>query len=283
MEALSKTDAWASDKGRWTSGGRHVTDSDRGTPGAGLSVDDSAGAARNASQAQSAIDGAGRRDLAVATIGEPVEWPARTVLALARLTQDEAETRQLLEDGLDLWAREFGLGDLNESEVENESDPLGLVAELESSATVLDAPLDPSELDRAFAEAEADVESMHDVNEVAGRVLMDEPIGFAELAGDELTPVEESIPYGEPRPQDRLGMDAAFVEAFPAGMNAAHDRVPDDRDRNEFNSLEASALGRKRRCRSRIGRLADSRRLVAIATLESWLQNLELRKSRRTQ
>ena len=40
--------------------------------------------------------------LAIATLGEPSEWAARVVLALARLPQDEGHaTRRVLEEGLE--------------------------------------------------------------------------------------------------------------------------------------------------------------------------------------
>ena len=57
--------------------------------------------------------------VAVAAIGEAVEWPARAVLALARLPDsDGVQTRRLLEEGLDLWAHECGLGSLDPIAVE---------------------------------------------------------------------------------------------------------------------------------------------------------------------
>ena len=57
---------------------------------------------------------AGRIDMAVATLGEPTEWPARAVLALARLPEGEGKaTRRVLESGLDAWAEELGLDPLS--------------------------------------------------------------------------------------------------------------------------------------------------------------------------
>ena len=114
---------------------------------------------------------AGRIDVAVAALGEATEWPARVVLALAKLPEFEAaETRRILEKGLDLWIDEVGLSPLDEPS--------------ESSGARLDSPIEPDELERAFAEAEAQTDEMHDANRVAERVLMDEPIGLAELGED---------------------------------------------------------------------------------------------------
>jgi hypothetical protein len=206
---------------------------------------------------------AGHAALAIATIGEPAEWPARAVVALASLSAVEDETRRILEEGLDLWARESGLGELNvkAAEVdESATDPLGLASELDAVAQDLETPLDSSELDRAFAEAEADVESMHGVNEVAERVLMDEPVGFSELAGDELTPADapdESHAFDVVAPPDTLGMDAAFVETsaranFDSLIDVGHDPAE-----------------------------IDTRHRAALATLETWLQNLERQRAGR--
>jgi len=138
---------------------------------------------------------AGRVEVAVAALGEAEEWPARVVLALAKLREVEAaETRQILEEGLDRWAAEVGLAPLAE--------------QVGTPASEIDRPIDDNELDRAFAEAEAQTEEMHSANHVANRVLMDEPIGLAELSGDMLAPVEES---------HSVEIDAAMVEGPAAG------------------------------------------------------------------
>ncbi len=195
----------------------------------------------------------GRIELAIASLGEATEWPARVVLALARLAPDEAlESRAILEATLDDWARENGLAPLARDEDEgDESEPLvevddddrapseaggvvigeavaadeatvlgtelvadtasGLGSEFEADAATvlgapiaagqgaaldapiavgqgaaLDAPIEAFELEHAFAQAEAQVDEMHDVNAVAARVLSDEPTGLTELddAGD---------------------------------------------------------------------------------------------------
>ena len=134
--------------------------------------------------------------------------------------------------------------------------PLFQVLFASQNAPDLEAPLDSSELDRAFAEAEAEVDSMHGVNDVAERVLMDERVGFAELAGDELAPIDApdvSHAFDVEAPPDTLGMDAAFVEPeVVPNVWAGHDPAQ-----------------------------IDSKRQVALATLETWLQNLERRKAGR--
>jgi hypothetical protein len=140
---------------------------------------------------------AGRVEVAIAALGEATEWPARAVLALAKLPEFEAEeTRRILEAGLDAWRAEAGLASFEESADEEP---------VERSLPDLDYPIDNEELDRAFAEAEAQTDEMHSANHVAARVLMDEPIGLAELGGDDpLAPAEES--------SAAFPMDAAVVE-----------------------------------------------------------------------
>jgi hypothetical protein len=139
---------------------------------------------------------AGRVDVAIAALGEASEWPAMVVLALARLPEFEAaETRQILEEGLDDWASEVGLQPFDElpSLPEPEPEPehgLGL-------------PIEHAELERAFDEAEAQTDEMHSANHVAERILMDEPVGLTELEGDPDAPFEEL---------DVIAMDAAMVE-----------------------------------------------------------------------
>jgi hypothetical protein len=173
---------------------------------------------------------AGRVDVAIAALGEASEWPARVVLALARLPEFEAaETRQILEEGLDDWASEVGLQPFGELPSSPEPEPehgLGL-------------PIEHAELERAFAEAEAQTDEMHSANHVAERILMDEPVGLTELDGDLDAPFEEP---------DVIAMDAAMVE--------------------HVAPLTAS---------SPLGETGDSRpsRLQVVAILERWLQNLE--------
>jgi hypothetical protein len=169
---------------------------------------------------------AGRVEVAIAALGEASEWPARVVLALARLPEFEAaETRLILEEGLDDWASEVGLQPFDERPSSPERE--------------LELPIEHAELERAFAEAEAQTDEMHSANHVAERILMDEPIGLAELEGDLDAPLEET---------DVIAMDAAMVE--------------------HVAPLAGS---------SPLGEMGDSRpsRLQVVAILERWLQNLE--------
>lgn len=145
---------------------------------------------------------AGRIDVAIAALGEASEWPARAVLALARLSEFEAqETRQILEEGLDAWVAEVGLAAFDvplDASTEDSTE-----ASTEASSNDLDRPIDHDELEFAFAQARAQTDEMHSANHVAERVLMDEPVGLAELDGDLLAPIEEF---------ETVAMDAAMVE-----------------------------------------------------------------------
>lgn len=152
---------------------------------------------------------AGRIDWAIAALGEGVEWPARIVLALAKLPADEGdETRSVLVRSLDDWAAENGLDPLDvpvEAEME--------VAEPEPEVGDLDSPIGHEEFERAFEQAEAQTDEMHDVNRVAERVLMDEPVGLAELAGDELLPMDHGLgELGEGNPSS--GVVLATLERW---------------------------------------------------------------------
>ncbi|MBK7947712.1 MAG: hypothetical protein IPK00_02965 [Deltaproteobacteria bacterium] len=119
----------------------------------------------------------------------------------------------------------------------------------------LDRPIEAGELERAFAEAEAQVDEMHDVNRVAESVLFDAPFEGTDLIEEELDPLEESarvaLAKARPRP-----MDAASVPSSSAARaRASADDAP-------------SAV--------RSGRPSQA---MVLATLERWLQNLE--RSRR--
>ncbi|MFK7897497.1 MAG: hypothetical protein AB8G23_16785 [Myxococcota bacterium] len=181
---------------------------------------------------------AGRIDMAVATLGEPTEWPARAVLALARLPESEGEaTRKILESGLDVWAEELSLDPLSAEATSSPSDDLSFDAlEVPTLADVqdeLDRPLEAFELDEAFAQAETQVEEMLDVNDVAERVLQDEPLGLAELSEEGSLEI-----LGEPL--EHFDVDAAEVPRAAFASNP------------QSNSDE-----------------------VILATLEGWLHNLE--------
>jgi len=241
---------------------------------------------------------AGRVEVARAAIGEPKEWPARVVLALAQLDDGEAyAARRQLEEGLDRWADEAGLGplelldvtdtadetdalDVEADDLEVEAEDLDVEAEdldveaedLEIEADArdeedalladfslpaeapLERPLDSLELDRAFAEAEAQTDEMHDVNRVAERVLLDEPVGLSEISDEAssfvppLAGLEEGVAG--------LSVDAAFVDEAPMIGS----------ERGGAALVEAPGL--------------DSEQQV-LATLERWLQNLERRRAGR--
>ena len=173
----------------------------------------------------------GRPAMAAAAVGEPNEWPARVVLALTRLaTEDVDGARRLLEEGLDRWAFDLGLAPLAAPSTPTLAEGSGVDAE---------------ELDRAFAEAEADVEQMVDVNRVAARVLMDEPIDLAEPSSEPIELGELSDP-GDPDDPDGRS------EAFAIAAESPAEAVP-------------------------------ASRTVVLATLERWLHNLEQRPLRRGQ
>jgi hypothetical protein len=224
---------------------------------------------------------AGRVGLAIAALGEASEWPARAVLALARLPEAEAsETRRILEEGLDRWAEEAGLGLLDASpsqEIEASSPACEAPAPtLASAATELTRPIDHGELERAFAEAEAQTDEMHGANDVAERVLMQEPLGLAELGGDAVELAEgdarDAVELAEGDARDAIELaesdarDAIeFAHANDGDVNAPIDaasapRADPDADRAPVDGPS---------------------RAVALATLERWLRNLEGRHAGR--
>ena len=196
--------------------------------------------------------------VAAAAIGEPNEWPARAVLALTRIDAADAEgARRLLEEGLDRWAREAGLGSLEPAAllpVVDEGTAATPQPEPESATSFfgmpLARPLDGFELDRAFELAEAQTDEMLDANRVAERVLMEEPLGLAELSGASFDSASDSAF------EDDVEMDAAWI-ATPSGTIV----VPavDDADEGRPSRPEI------------------------LATLEQWLHNLERRRAGRAQ
>jgi len=196
---------------------------------------------------------AGRTALAVAALGEASEWPARAVLALSLLPDDEgSHARRVLEDGLDLWALESGLPPLDELEIsarETVEEPPGPA--FDEFQIELDRPIEAGELERAFAEAEAQVDEMHDVNRLAERVLFDEPNGIAGLVDEELDPLEASA-------------RASLAPAPPRPIDAAS--VPPIANRRSEPSPAQGFADLENRRPSRA---------VVLATLERWLQNLE--------
>lgn len=229
---------------------------------------------------------AGRTALAVAALGEASEWPARAVLALALLPESEgSQARRILEEGLDVWAMEAGmppldapdgsegsdaldspdrLDALNEQENEHGNGHEGAAEQafdspagsaFEAFQIELDRPIEAGELEQAFAEAEAQVDEMHDVNRVAERVLFDSAFELADLAGEELDPLEESARLAA-ADRARTPMDAASVPGIDRSRPVA----------------SAPSLGSERwDVDATSGR--PSREIV-LATLERWLQNL---------
>ena len=224
---------------------------------------------------------AGRHALAIAALGEAEEWPARAVLALCLLPDGEgAHARRVLEEGLDQWALESGLEPLAAVAGREAVDPLELSLRVEAPGPLrgavyqteaeppsdafhafqieLDRPIEAGELERAFAEAEAQVDEMHDVNRVAESVLFDAPFEGTDLIDEELDPLEESA-------------RAALAQARPRPMDAAS--VPTTSGARARSSAQDEA----RELRS--GRPS---RVVVLATLERWLQNLERSRLERT-
>jgi hypothetical protein len=211
---------------------------------------------------------AGRIELAVASLGEGSEWPARVVLALALLPWDEGdETRRILQASLDTWATETGLAPLSVEPIDNalvesrRAEPASAVVE----ANALDAPIEAFELDEAFMQAEAQVDEMHDVNRVAERVLMEEPVDLTELSDE---PVDAAWASASIWPTDGILREAVANDDLAesaSGLSSAFDVTEDARVGDDgFDHEKAS-------------------RAVALATLERWLMNLEKYSARRAQ
>jgi hypothetical protein len=249
----------------------------------------------------------GREALAIAAIGEPNEWPARVVLALARLSNDDEQgARRLLEEGLDVWAREAGLPPLTAREVEPErASPPASASEFDAEADAeesrnrisgpepaaaadwaplderLERPFDSFELDRAFEQAEAQTDEMHDVNRVAARVLMDEPVGLAELSGH---PIESLRPESEgvPDPERASGPEAVAAAAGlePSAVPEQSDTPLSDAQRVEMDAAFVEGDRSERAAAAPVTEVeTGSSRAVILATLERWLHNLERRRA----
>jgi len=212
---------------------------------------------------------AGRVEVAVAALGEATEWPARTVLALARLPEFEAaETRRILEEGLDAWAAEVGLEPFDEL--------------IESASPELDSPIDNDELDRAFAEAEAQTDEMHSANHVAARILMDEPIGLAEFGGDLLESAEETNdPIGIDVPI-HSGINADLDTDFDADLDADFDADFDAYVNADTDSeMDAAMVEEPAPADAAASVSLQPKAQEVLATLERWLQNLQGKGARR--
>lgn len=218
---------------------------------------------------------AGRGDLAVAALGEATEWPARVIKALARIPASEAaESRRILEEGLDVWARESGLGSLEDAaaivdDAQDRTELSGAAGFDETANRSLDRPIEIDELERAFSEAEAQTDEMHDANRVAERVLMDEPIGLSEYSDDAAESSFDSEFDSHAVYADAVEMDAAEVEPFDArgasGASIAN-----------VTNVESNAMQTRSSTLGRPGRQTSNE--IALATLERWLANLERNK-----
>lgn len=207
---------------------------------------------------------AGRTALAIAALGEAVEWPARAVLALTMLPADEGvHARRILEEGLDQWALECGLPSLD-ADASGADPQAALLGGGVGAAPApgpefrieLDRPIEPSELEQAFAEAEAQVEEMHDVNDVAAGVLFAGGFDPLDLAEDELDPLELSAREVMATTPSRA-MDAAFVP---------------EQVRRSSGGAGQEAIGEA---------ASGSSRAFVLATLERWLENLERSRAER--
>jgi hypothetical protein len=254
----------------------------------------------------------GRIELAVASLGEGSEWPARVVLALARLPEGQGdETRVTLEASLDAWAGEAGLGPLAVESLDSEEIPLATLASdhpgssetpsewnadsdaqpearpirpaVPEFAGDLTAPIESFELDAAFAQAEAQVDEMHDVNQLAERVLRDESVGLAELLGEGLD-FDASVPHPrQPELPNQTG--AAWAEApvwpTPEAAEGAQDF--------DVFAIEPEADGSPGRLDAAHTETSDEpdagnpSRKVVLSTLDRWLGNLETHSARKAQ
>ncbi len=210
---------------------------------------------------------AGRVDVAVATLGEANEWPARVVLALSRLSESRPDlASQVLEEGLDLWVDEVGLDPLDVDLTTTPSiDMLG-----PAESALLDEPIEQNELERAFEDAEAQTDEMHDVNSVAERVLMDEPVGLAEMTDHAFSMVDAS---DEP--------DAPWAAAFE--VEAEAEAEADEEDVMDAAVVPTISPAFESIERARTDERDDSRTppSVVLATLSRWLTNLEESSARR--
>ena len=255
---------------------------------------------------------AGRVEVALASLGEATEWPARLVLALAKLADNEgAAAREILEATLDDWAAETGLDPLDpeavadqatlaeeeavsaDDEAEPElvvdpedvleedllSPPVAVAAQdnagLEhaiDSPGALGAPIEFDELERAFAEAEAQIDEMHDVNDIAGRVLDAEPLGLAELDGNAFEGIDDDLGEIDPHYAAERFADAASVE--PPVTDAAWAAAP---IWPELIANDSAAAGVEPITNSLDETHAPGdrpSRALVLNTLERWLENI---------
>ena len=240
---------------------------------------------------------AGRKDLAVATLGDGPEWLARVVFALIHLPEEEgSDARSILEAILDDWAAESGLEalsgvDVTEAVVVAETldvsppavevaflEPMeaaGNTSDIPAVADVLAEPIEFDELERAFAEAEAQTDEMHDVNTVAARVQMDEPIGLAELSGDALEGIAAASTPLAPL-EGISATDDAWTTAASV-CATSYDVAPAESDdiASVADYVEDPA--------DEVIKQGPPLGAIVIGTLERWLTNLETTKTGRAQ
>ncbi|GEM_PF-2020006 len=257
---------------------------------------------------------AGRVDVALASLGEASEWPARLVLALAKLADDEgADAREILEATLDDWAAETDLDPLDpamvdaatpdedeaaseadEAEPEFVVDPEDALAEDLLSPTIafraenaagpagaidspdaLGAPIEVDELERAFAEAEAQTDEMHDVNDIAGRVLDAEPLGLAELDGNAYEGIDDDL--GEVDPDyaaERFAADVGDAAVEPPATDAACAAAPIWPEPIANDSAAAAVEPITNSIEEIHASGERPPRALVLNTLERWLENI---------
>lgn len=254
---------------------------------------------------------AGRVELAIASLGEALEWPARLVLALAKLPEEEGgAARLLLESTLDDWARDSGLTPLDGKgavetpgpvrgegdrvdgfeRIEEPGEPVGRVTadrvargipdELEPPSPSGAAP-DPlgfaiefDELERAFAEAEAQTEEMHGVNDIAARVLGQEPLDLAEIDDAGPLRVEASSSSLAPRRESgrvESGVSAQFAADAAWGESSSGSRPAQV---GEGSARGGGPVESILAVHDRGGEGSSPKREHILSTLERWLDNL---------
>lgn len=239
----------------------------------------------------------GRIDMAVAILGEPTEWPARAVLALARLPEGEGDaTRRVLESGLDAWAEELGLDPLSERQSVALGDDLSFDAlEMPTLGDVqdeLDRPIEAFELDAAFEQAETQVDEMLDVNDVAEQVLRDEPLGLAEIAEDgvEATVDDDRAGAADPfygdifsQTPDSLDQVDAAAALDPFDISPRELASPSSPSSHLLSNAPESAVSAASPAAAWVSTEPDSasffgeepKNAQILATLEGWLHNLK--------
>ncbi len=142
-------------------------------------------------------------------------------------------------------------------------------------ASALDAPIEHDELERAFAEAEAQTDEMHGVNDVAERVLMYEPMGLAELSGDVYDATDDDLRTFDDQEDEASAAetDAAWAEApiwpEPRAAEEPLDAAPSVSPGGANGvSVGPSVAGEGAPAAPR------PRRTKVITTLERWLDNI---------